>query len=104
MAFCYYSMNQEVSETDVIGGFYLSANESFCLLLTKPSTMAASNSSFQALPAVSIMDPSEWDGPDDPENPHNWSYTKRGLVTLVIGLVGFAVSVFSFMMIYTSKN
>lgn len=33
----------------------------------------------------------DWDGPDDLDNPHNWSYLKRGRVTLVIGLVGFIV-------------
>lgn len=33
----------------------------------------------------------DWDGSDDPDNPHNWSHSKRGCVTIVVGLVGFAV-------------
>jgi hypothetical protein len=41
----------------------------------------------------------EWDGPDDPENPMNWSYGKKWLVTLMMGMmtfcVTFASSVFS---------
>ncbi|KAK8190240.1 major facilitator superfamily domain-containing protein [Phyllosticta capitalensis] len=33
-----------------------------------------------------------WDGPDDPENPQNWSHLKRATITGVIGLVAFMVS------------
>lgn len=38
-----------------------------------------------------ITGPLDWDGPHDPGNPHNWSYLKRGWITLVIGLTGFTV-------------
>jgi MFS transporter, DHA1 family, multidrug resistance protein len=41
----------------------------------------------------------EWDGPDDPENPLNWSKSKKWITTCVLGLmtfcVTFASSVFS---------
>jgi hypothetical protein len=41
----------------------------------------------------------EWDGPDDPGNPMNWSRTKKWITTIMLGLmtfcVTFASSVFS---------
>lgn len=40
-----------------------------------------------------------WDGPDDPNNPHNWSFMKRARITIALGVmtlaVTFASSVFS---------
>jgi hypothetical protein len=33
----------------------------------------------------------DWIGPDDPENPHNWSVTKKAIHTIFPGLYGFAV-------------
>src|ERR1700742_2173257 len=35
----------------------------------------------------------EFDGPDDPENPRNWSKAKRWGITLAMGLLTFVVSV-----------
>lgn len=29
----------------------------------------------------------DWDGPDDPENPHNWSKAYRWFLTLVMGVL-----------------
>jgi hypothetical protein len=41
----------------------------------------------------------EWDGPDDPDNPMNWSKTKKWISTIMLGImtfcVTFASSVFS---------
>jgi MFS transporter, DHA1 family, multidrug resistance protein len=34
----------------------------------------------------------EFDGPDDPENPRNWSKAKRWGITLSMGLMTFVVS------------
>jgi len=33
----------------------------------------------------------EWDGPDDPQNPRNWSFSKRTGATLIISSMGFLV-------------
>jgi hypothetical protein len=33
----------------------------------------------------------DWTGPDDPENPHNWSVSKRSFHTAMTSLYGFAV-------------
>jgi hypothetical protein len=33
----------------------------------------------------------DWDGPDDPENPHNWSLWLRAYHTAIPALFGFAV-------------
>ncbi|GME45012.1 Benomyl methotrexate resistance protein [Neofusicoccum parvum] len=48
----------------------------------------------QYLDAAQTQAPSplDWDGPDDPDNPHNWSYLKRGCITLAVGLIGFTVT------------
>ncbi|KAL4802482.1 major facilitator superfamily domain-containing protein [Aspergillus unguis] len=35
----------------------------------------------------------EWSSDDDPENPRNWSTTRKILTTTVIGLIGFATTV-----------
>ncbi|KAB2572005.1 Polyamine transporter 4 [Lasiodiplodia theobromae] len=40
-----------------------------------------------------ITGPLDWDGPNDPGNPHNWSFLKRGWITLVIGVTGFTVTI-----------
>lgn len=41
----------------------------------------------------------EWDGPDDPENPYNWSAKRRWIYTVLLGMttfcITFASSVFS---------
>lgn len=37
--------------------------------------------------------PLDWDGPDDPENPFNWSLSKRVFHTLLTGLLSFSVYV-----------
>jgi len=39
-------------------------------------------------PAVTALD---WTGPDDPDNPHNWSLSKRAYHTLTPALFGFTV-------------
>ncbi|KAI9843754.1 MAG: hypothetical protein M1837_006114 [Sclerophora amabilis] len=36
--------------------------------------------------------PLDWSGPDDPENPHNWSFRKRAFHTGIPGLFGFSVT------------
>lgn len=33
----------------------------------------------------------DWDGPDDPENPHNWRFGPKVYHVTVPGLFGFAV-------------
>ncbi|KAI5475408.1 MFS transporter, DHA1 family, multidrug resistance protein [Pseudohyphozyma bogoriensis] len=33
----------------------------------------------------------EWDGPDDPDNPRNWSTRKKNFVAVLIGLLTFSV-------------
>jgi hypothetical protein len=37
-----------------------------------------------------------WDGPNDPNNPQNWSYGYKWFVTLICGLVTLNVYVFFF--------
>jgi DHA1 family multidrug resistance protein-like MFS transporter len=44
----------------------------------------------------------EWDGPNDPDNPKNWSPFKRGFVALSISLLTFSVYIGS--AIYTSSE
>lgn len=34
----------------------------------------------------------EWDGPDDPGNPMNWSKTKKWTTTLMLGIMTFCVT------------
>jgi MFS transporter, DHA1 family, multidrug resistance protein len=43
---------------------------------------------------VPAKDPNliEWDGPDDPGNPMNWSRTKKWIITIVLGLMTFCVT------------
>jgi hypothetical protein len=33
----------------------------------------------------------DWDGPDDPENPRNWSTPRKVFAIIVPGLMAFAV-------------
>lgn len=33
----------------------------------------------------------DWDGPDDPDNPHNWSMWKRVLHSAIPAIYGFAL-------------
>jgi hypothetical protein len=37
-----------------------------------------------------VVTAQDWTGPDDPENPHNWSMRKRTWHTLIPGLFGLA--------------
>ncbi|KAJ5312978.1 hypothetical protein PENANT_c018G03255 [Penicillium antarcticum] len=50
----------------------------------------------------------EWDGPDDPENPQNFSACRKWLITVVLGLmtvsVTFASSVFSTASVVTAEK
>jgi DHA1 family multidrug resistance protein-like MFS transporter len=34
----------------------------------------------------------DWDGPDDPENPMNWSRSKKWITTTMLGIVTFCVT------------
>lgn len=34
----------------------------------------------------------DWDGPDDPENPHNWSRAKKWRITMITACMTFVVS------------
>ncbi|KAI5477573.1 MFS transporter, DHA1 family, multidrug resistance protein [Pseudohyphozyma bogoriensis] len=43
----------------------------------------------------------DWDGPNDPDNPRNWSFKKRVTVSCLIGLLTFSVYIGS--AIYTSS-
>ncbi|KAF9524757.1 major facilitator superfamily domain-containing protein [Crepidotus variabilis] len=43
----------------------------------------------------------DWDGPEDPENPRNWTFRKRAFVAFSIGLLTFSVYIGS--AIYTSS-
>ena len=45
-------------------------------------------------PAAAKVDPNivEWTGPDDPENPMNWSFAKKMRITTVTALMTFCVS------------
>jgi hypothetical protein len=38
-----------------------------------------------------VVTAQDWTGPDDPENPHNWSLSKRMWHTMQPALFGFAV-------------
>ena len=50
----------------------------------------------------------DWDGPDDPENPMNWSRSKKWITTAMLGIVTFCVtfasSVFSNATFITAKE
>lgn len=41
-----------------------------------------------------VKDPNliEWNGPDDPEYPMNWSVIKKGIITFTFGLLTFCVT------------
>jgi hypothetical protein len=41
-----------------------------------------------------VVTAQDWTGPDDPENPHNWSLLKRSWHVAQPGLFGFAVYVY----------
>jgi hypothetical protein len=38
-----------------------------------------------------------WDSPQDPENPQNWSYAYKWMLTILIGLITFEVCVLNFL-------
>lgn len=43
-------------------------------------------------PATRIVTASDWAGPDDPANPHNWTLFKRCYTTFAVGAISFAVT------------
>ncbi|KAF1983308.1 putative bicyclomycin resistance protein [Aulographum hederae CBS 113979] len=43
-------------------------------------------------PATRVVTAQDWSGPDDPENPHNWSNLKKGYHVVIPGLFGFVVT------------
>lgn len=61
-------------------------------------------------PPQGAKDPNlvDWNGPDDPENPMNWSRSKKWIVTFTFSLmtfvITFASSVFSTATVVTSKQ
>lgn len=59
----------------------------------KAGSQRASNDAKEeaASPPAAVTD---WNGPDDPDNPHNWSMASRVYHSIVPGLFGFAVLVF----------
>ena len=46
------------------------------------------------LPETEALDPSivEFDGPDDPDNPKNWTARRRAAITIAMGLMTFVVT------------
>lgn len=44
-------------------------------------------------PATRIVTATDWSGPDDPGNPHNWSLPKKCYHTFAVGAISFAVTV-----------
>ncbi|KAK8135702.1 hypothetical protein PG984_003642 [Apiospora sp. TS-2023a] len=48
----------------------------------------------EQVPAPTQGDPNlvDWDGPDDPKNPQNWSWKRKLLTTVVLALCTFSVS------------
>ncbi|EKG14382.1 Major facilitator superfamily, partial [Macrophomina phaseolina MS6] len=92
-----------------IGDIYPTTHSTDSANLEKPSASTTSSrnddgtflqrsetgtSSLHDAEATPVQTPGalEWDGPDDPDNPFNWSHAKRGLITLTVGLVGFTVT------------
>lgn len=55
---------------------------------TQESTVSQWNDTKIERPPSSLIN---WDGPDDPDNPHNWSMASRLYHATVPGLFGFAV-------------
>ncbi|KAE9968780.1 hypothetical protein EG328_007271 [Venturia inaequalis] len=53
-------------------------------------------------PVIRTVTAQDWTGPDDPENPHNWSLGKRIYHTIPPGLFGFIVTFGS--SVYTPAN
>ncbi|KAJ4988980.1 major facilitator superfamily transporter [Stagonosporopsis vannaccii] len=81
-------------------------HRSFDFSRSKAKALSPSSSSDDvpaAIPADSIIGTElkleksttliDWDGPDDPSDPHNWSMKERVLITALIGLYTFAVYV-----------
>lgn len=50
------------------------------------------NTSSAHQPATRTVTAQDWSGPDDPENPHNWSLLKRCLHIFPIAFLSFAVT------------
>ena len=44
----------------------------------------------------STLSVTDWNGPDDPDNPHNWPLWKKIYGTVIPGLLGLAVYVTGF--------
>lgn len=52
---------------------------------------AAPQDNLLGTPATRIVTAQDWTGPDDPENPYNWSKMKRAYHSVSPGLYGFTV-------------
>lgn len=55
-------------------------------VITQPDLEAGN-----ATAAKKVVTAQDWTGPDDPENPFNWSMTKRVYHVTIVGLMGFTV-------------
>ena len=54
----------------------------------------AGQATLKEAPITSTVTAQDWTGPDDLENPHNWSMSKRMYNTLGTGLTAFSAYVF----------
>jgi MFS transporter, DHA1 family, multidrug resistance protein len=52
-------------------------------------------------PSEKMSDLVDWDGPDDPENPQNWTTRKKAFTTILICILTF--SIYSGSAIYTTS-
>lgn len=59
-------------------------------MATKEEDVSSDNEERQSEQSPSNL--VDWDGPDDPANPHNWSTKRKLLFTLSIGLCTFTVA------------
>jgi MFS transporter, DHA1 family, multidrug resistance protein len=57
----------------------------------KPSNDAAPSTALEAPRGEGAREFVTWDGPDDPENPKNWSYAYKWWVTIIVCILSLDV-------------
>ncbi|KAH7400207.1 putative polyamine transporter 4 [Cadophora sp. MPI-SDFR-AT-0126] len=70
-----------------------SRNSTSSDVATKEREETGSSASESDVEAASPIGQSEWDSPDEGENPRNWSFLKKALHTAIPALYGFTVTV-----------